>query len=83
MRCMFLDIGPKLQYNLLCDGLPEDKQLREQLQMNKLVGKDYAQQHINESVEKCTKYEKPTVSKPYRLRNESNLQSCRDSSAAL
>ena len=34
----FQDIGPKLQYNLLCDGLPEDKQLREQLQMNKLVG---------------------------------------------
>ena len=32
------DIGPKLQYNLLCDGLPEDKQLREQLQMNKLQG---------------------------------------------
>jgi hypothetical protein len=35
---MFVDIGPKLQYNLLCDGLPEDKQLREQLQMSKLVG---------------------------------------------
>ena len=36
---VFLDIGPKLQYNLLCDGLPEDKQLRESLQMNKLVGR--------------------------------------------
>jgi hypothetical protein len=35
---MFVDIGPKLQYNLLCDGLPEDKQLREQLQISKLVG---------------------------------------------
>ena len=33
----FLDIGPKLQYNLLCDGLPEDKELREHLQIKKLV----------------------------------------------
>jgi hypothetical protein len=43
---MFLDIGPKLQYNLLCDGLPEDKQLREQLQMNKLVSRNYAQKNF-------------------------------------
>ena len=43
---IFLDIGPKLQYNLLCDGLPEDKQLREQLQMNKLVSRDYAQKNL-------------------------------------
>ncbi|XP_028400631.1 zinc finger protein 277-like [Dendronephthya gigantea] len=32
------DVGPKLQYNLLCDGLPEDKELREQLQIKKLQG---------------------------------------------
>lgn len=44
---VFLDIGPKLQYNLLCDGLPEDKQLRESLQMNKLVGrKKYGERNL-------------------------------------
>ena len=38
MYCLIVsDIGPKLQYYLLCDGLPEDKHLREQLQIKKLV----------------------------------------------
>ena len=31
------DIGPKEQYYLLCDALPEDRQLREKLQNEKLV----------------------------------------------
>lgn len=37
IKCKLLDIGPKLQYNLLCDELPEDKKLRKHLQLNKLV----------------------------------------------
>ena len=31
------DIGPKIQYFLLCDSLPEDRWLREDLQRKKLV----------------------------------------------
>ena len=31
------DIGPKIQYFLLCDSLPEEKSLREDLQRQRLV----------------------------------------------
>ena len=31
------DIGPKIQYYLLCDSLPEDRWLREELQYKRLV----------------------------------------------
>lgn len=38
---MFIDIGPKIQYFLLCDSLPEERWLREDLQRRRLVSKKY------------------------------------------
>lgn len=38
MFFILTDIGPKIQYFLLCDSLPEDRNLREDLQHQRLVG---------------------------------------------
>lgn len=38
MFFILTDIGPKIQYFLLCDSLPEDRNLREDLQRQRLVG---------------------------------------------
>ena len=38
MFFVLTDIGPKIQYFLLCDSLPEDRNLREDLQRQRLVG---------------------------------------------
>ena len=41
------DIGPKIQYYLLCDNLPEDRKLREELQNDRLVC--FAEQNNSEA----------------------------------
>ena len=33
----YIDVGPKIQYFLLCDSLPEERALREELQRKRLV----------------------------------------------
>lgn len=33
----YIDVGPKIQYFLLCDSLPEERALREELQHKRLV----------------------------------------------